>query len=64
MLFIRAAGGEFSWCARRGGVGRASGRSLDAAFSKAMDGSRDEAVEVGARDGEYDAEGDGGDVAG
>lgn len=49
---------------RRGGVGRVSGRSLDAAFKMAMDGSRDGMAEVGAREGECEAVGKGGVVTG
>lgn len=52
MLFMRAAGGELSLCMRRGGVGRALGRSLDAALRRASEGSRDERRELGPSDGE------------
>jgi hypothetical protein len=42
MLFIRIAGGLFSWCVRWGGVGAEVGRSLEAALRRAVDGSREE----------------------
>jgi hypothetical protein len=64
--FMRVAGGEDSWWVRRGGVGRADGRSLEAAFKRASDGSRDDMRDVAASDGEcggvMDPRGVGGDV--
>jgi hypothetical protein len=42
MLFIRIAGGLFSWCVRRDGVGTEVDRSLEAALRRATDGSREE----------------------
>jgi hypothetical protein len=44
-----------------GGVGIASGKSLEAAFSKAMDGSREDMTESGSR--RRECSGEGGSVA-
>lgn len=61
---MRADGGEFSLCCRRGGVGKVLGRSLDAAFSSASDGSRDDGMDPGHKGGEFDCVGEDGDDGG
>lgn len=61
MLFMRADGGELSLCWRRGGVGRVLGRSFDAAFRSASDGSRDESIDAVPGGGECDGMGEGGE---
>lgn len=45
MLFMRAGGGESSWCVRRGGVGKVSGRPCDAALRRDMEASREIGME-------------------
>jgi hypothetical protein len=39
------AGGLFSLCVRRGGVGTVVGRSFEAAFIRATEGSREDTIE-------------------
>lgn len=57
-----ADGGEVGAWVWRGGVGTVLGKSLEAAFRRAMDGSRDDITEVGSCRSERS--GDGGDVVG
>jgi hypothetical protein len=64
IVFMRAAGGLDSLCMRRGGVGKALGRSRDAAFRRASEGSREEMREEfgGECWGVEDPVGEGGEV--
>lgn len=64
MLLILEAGGEFSLWVRRGGVGNALGRSLEAELSRASDGSREGIADDGAKDGDWDIAGDDVEVGG
>jgi hypothetical protein len=63
MLFMRTVGGELWLCIWRGGVGSALGRSLDAAFKRGSEGSRDRELRDGEGVvGECEPVGDGGEV--